>query len=95
MISKKEVEHIAKLARLGLSNKEIEKMEKELSLILDYFNLLQEVDVSETPPAFYVSFNKNVMREDKLEEKDSNISKKILNEVPDKEDDYVKVKEIL
>ena len=62
MISKKEIQHIAKLARLGLSNKEIEKMEKELSSILDHLNLLKEVDVSNTAPAFSVSLNKNVMR---------------------------------
>ena len=95
MISKKEVQHIAKLARLGLSDKEIEKIEKELFSILDYFNLLKEVDVSDTPPAFYASLNKNVMREDKAEEKDSNISKKAFNEIPDKKDDYAKVKEVL
>jgi aspartyl-tRNA(Asn)/glutamyl-tRNA(Gln) amidotransferase subunit C len=53
MINKDEVQHIAKLARLGLGEKEIEKMEKELSLILDYFNLLKEVDVSGIEPSFY------------------------------------------
>ena len=41
MISKEEVEHIAKLARLELTEKEIEKMQKDLSAILDYFDLLK------------------------------------------------------
>ena len=42
MISKDEVIKIAKLARLELTEKEIEKMQKDLSAILDYFNLLKK-----------------------------------------------------
>ncbi|MDP2664107.1 MAG: Asp-tRNA(Asn)/Glu-tRNA(Gln) amidotransferase subunit GatC, partial [bacterium] len=46
MISKEEVKHIAKLARLGLSDKEIGKFQKDLSSILDYVEKLKKVDVS-------------------------------------------------
>lgn len=46
MITKEEVQHIAKLARLGLTENEIEKFRKELSSILDYVEKLKEVDVS-------------------------------------------------
>jgi len=46
MISKKEVKHIAGLGRLQLTEKEVIKMQKELSVILDYFNLLKELDPS-------------------------------------------------
>ena len=42
MISKEEVQHIAKLARLELTEKEAEKMQKDLSEILDYFDLLKK-----------------------------------------------------
>ena len=42
MISKDEVIHIAKLARLQLSEPEIEKMQKDLSSILDYFDVLKK-----------------------------------------------------
>ncbi len=42
MISKEEVEHIAKLARLELTESEVKKMQKDLSAILDYFNLLKK-----------------------------------------------------
>ncbi|OIP76018.1 Asp-tRNA(Asn)/Glu-tRNA(Gln) amidotransferase GatCAB subunit C [bacterium (Candidatus Gribaldobacteria) CG_4_9_14_3_um_filter_36_15] len=99
MISKKEVNHIAKLARLGLGEKEIEKMEKELSLILDYFNLLKEVDVSGIEPAFYSderfkeSPARDVMREDSVEE--SKKAKKLLDSVPETKEGFVKVKAIL
>jgi len=50
MISKEEVQHIAKLARLGLTEKEIKKFQKELSSILDYIEKLKEVDVSSIEP---------------------------------------------
>lgn len=99
MISKKEVQHIAKLARLGLGEKEIEKMEKELSLILDYFNLLKEVDVSGIEPSFYSAEElkkitaSDVMREDSVEK--SKKVKKLLDSVPETKEDFVKVKTIL
>ena len=50
MISRKEVQHIAKLARLGITREEEEKFAKELSSILDYFEKLKEVDVSKVEP---------------------------------------------
>ena len=65
MISKEEVWHIAKLARLGLTEKEVEKYQKELSSILAYFEKLKEVDikgVESTPHSVKVE---NIMREDK------------------------------
>ena len=48
MIKKQQVEHIAKLARLGLSSLEIKQYQKELSKILDYMALLEQADVSST-----------------------------------------------
>ncbi len=48
MISKQEVEHIAKLARLELTPQEVGKMQKDLSSILDYFNILKQAPVSQT-----------------------------------------------
>lgn len=99
MISKKEVQHIAKLARLGLEEKEIEEMGKELSLILDYFNLLKEVDVSGIEPGFYFAEElkeitaADLMREDQVEK--SKKAKKLLDSVPETKEDFVKVKTIL
>lgn len=47
MLSKQEVKHIAKLARLGLTEKEAEKYRQELSKILDYIEKLKEADVAD------------------------------------------------
>ena len=94
MISKKEVEHIAKLARLGLSEKEMEKMEKELSSILEYFEKLKEVDVSQVEPTSHSVPIENVMREDKINEKRKEQSAKLLYLAPETKDGYLKVKSI-
>ena len=99
MISKKEVQHIAKLARLGLGKKEIEEMRKELSLILDYFNLLKEVNISGIEPSFYFAeelkkiTTSDLMREDYVEK--SKKAKKLLDSVPETKEGFVKVKTIL
>jgi len=50
MVTRKEVERVAKLARIGISKKEEEKFARELSLILDYVKKLKEVDISKTLP---------------------------------------------
>jgi len=50
MISKKDVKHIASLARLELSPKEETKMQKDLSVVLDYFDVIKRAPVSGVEP---------------------------------------------
>jgi len=64
MISKEEVKHIAKLARLGLTEEEIEKFQKELSAILDYIEKLKEVDIEGVEPMSHSIKLENVTRQD-------------------------------
>jgi len=95
MITKQEVQHIAKLARLGLREKEIEKMKGELSKILDYIEKLKEVDISKIKPTFHSVEIKNVMREDKINEKLKIKSEKLLKLAPETKNDYLKVKKVI
>jgi aspartyl-tRNA(Asn)/glutamyl-tRNA(Gln) amidotransferase subunit C len=90
MISKEEVQHIAKLARIELTEKEIEKMQKDLSEILDYFNLLKKAPKPEKT-------EKQVVKNDHLrkdEARHSQLADEIIEAAPDKKDDYIKVKAI-
>lgn len=64
MITKKDVEYVAKLARIGFSSSEIEQFTKELSAILEYIGKLNELDVSKVEPTSHVLPIKNVYRED-------------------------------
>lgn len=66
MISEEEVKHIAKLARLGLTEKEIEKFQKDLSAILDYIGKLKEVDVSKAEATSHSILLENAMRKDEI-----------------------------
>ncbi len=97
MIKRKEVQHIAKLARLGISKKEEEKFTKELSSIFDYIEKLKKVDISKIEPTSHSLRVENVMRED--EEKSSNfkskLPKRLVEMAPETKDNYIKVKSIL
>jgi len=94
MITKKDVEHIAKLARLGLGDKEVEKFQKEISLILVYVSQLQRADVSGIEPTSHITGAKNIARKDKSGNIDIEKIKKILDEVPETKENYVKVKAV-
>ncbi|MFZ1866664.1 MAG: Asp-tRNA(Asn)/Glu-tRNA(Gln) amidotransferase subunit GatC [Polyangiales bacterium] len=52
-ISLEQVLHVAKLARLTLSDEEARQMQKQLDAILGYMEGLDELDVSEVPPTFH------------------------------------------
>jgi len=64
-VSKKDVEHVARLARLGLSEEEKDTFTKQLSDILDYANILNKLDTKKTEPTSHAVPMKNVLREDK------------------------------
>ena len=66
MLTKDEVKHIAKLARLGLMEKEILKFQKELSSILGYIEKLKEVDISGVEPTSHSVLLENIMRQDEV-----------------------------
>jgi aspartyl-tRNA(Asn)/glutamyl-tRNA(Gln) amidotransferase subunit C len=94
MISKKEVEHIAKLARLGLTEQETEKMRKELSSILDYIEKLKEVNISKVKPTSHSIKVENVMRKDEARSLKSEARIKIIEQTPEIKSGYLKVKSI-
>lgn len=63
-----QVRHIAKLARLGLSEDELKKFSTQLTNILQYVEVLGEVDTSNVEPTNQVTGLTNVMRPDVLSE---------------------------
>jgi aspartyl-tRNA(Asn)/glutamyl-tRNA(Gln) amidotransferase subunit C len=65
-LTRSEVEHVARLARIALSPDELERMREQLSAILDSIALLQEVDVAEVPPTAQVTGLARVLRPDRV-----------------------------
>ena len=64
MIDEKEVQHVARLARLKLSPDELKRFSSQLSKVLDYIKQLNEVDTSSVEPMSHPLDLKNVFRED-------------------------------
>ena len=63
-LTREEVEHIADLAKLGLTEEEVEKFREQLSAILDYAAVLKRLDTDAIPPTASVLPLSNVMRTD-------------------------------
>src|SRR6056297_1625521 len=89
MISKEEVQHIANLARLRLTDEEIKEMQKDLDSILDYVEKLQEVDTEGIELSLPSGHD---FRSDEPEE--SEVASKLRDQAPNEEDGYFKVKSI-
>ena len=92
MLDKEEIEHLAKLAKLELTEIEKEKLIKDLSAILDYAAKLKEVDTSGIEPTAYALGLKNVMREDVASQKEA--SQTLIQQAKELKDNYIKTKAI-
>ncbi|MDO8667521.1 MAG: Asp-tRNA(Asn)/Glu-tRNA(Gln) amidotransferase subunit GatC [bacterium] len=95
LLSKQEIQHIAKLARLDLTETELEKYGGQLSNVLNYIDQLKEVDVSGVEPTAQVTGLTNVLREDKAEDWDKKEIEQALADAPEKEDRFIKVKRVI
>lgn len=93
MISIKEVEHVALLARLELTGEEKEVYARQLSDILDHARKLQQLDTRNVPPTAHVLPLQNVFREDRVGEHLP--VEKVLANAPDRQDDFFKVPRII
>lgn len=91
-LSIEDVRKVALLARLRLSDEETERMQQQLSSILDYMALLQEVDVSDVPPTAQVTDVVNVLRLDEV--RPSLPVDEALSDAPAREGDYFQVKPV-
>ena len=92
-LDRDQVQHIALLALLGLTEAEIEKFSLQLSDILDNFEILNEVDTSNVTPATQAVYLQNVLRED--EAANSYPQADILANAPEEDESCFKVKAIL
>ncbi|MBI2845783.1 MAG: Asp-tRNA(Asn)/Glu-tRNA(Gln) amidotransferase subunit GatC [Chloroflexi bacterium] len=87
-IDRRQVEHIAELAKLELTPEEIEIFASQLSVILEHFRSLQEVDTGGIPPTAQVIPLRNVLRQDEVVP--SLPTEDVLSNAPHKEKGYIK-----
>ncbi|MGK9368545.1 Asp-tRNA(Asn)/Glu-tRNA(Gln) amidotransferase subunit GatC [Melioribacter sp. Ez-97] len=92
-VTKKDVEYIAKLARLKFNDEEIGKYTEELNEILNYMDKLNELNTEEVEPLSHPIENINVFREDKLVESIDRAD--ALKNAPAKDEEFFKVPKVI
>jgi aspartyl-tRNA(Asn)/glutamyl-tRNA(Gln) amidotransferase subunit C len=92
MINVQEVEKLAKLARINLTNEEKESLAKEIDLILDYVGQVQEVSASFEHNQGGLN---NIVREDENPHESGIFTRELIERAPDKKGDLIRVKNIL
>jgi aspartyl-tRNA(Asn)/glutamyl-tRNA(Gln) amidotransferase subunit C len=92
-LTPEQVRHIARLARLGLTDADVEKFSHQLSEILDYFDRLKAVNTDDVPPTAYPLDLHNIMRDD--QPLPASETEDILANAPLREGDYFRVRAIL
>jgi aspartyl-tRNA(Asn)/glutamyl-tRNA(Gln) amidotransferase subunit C len=93
MVGREEVLHVARLARLELSEAELERMREQLNAILGYIDRLKELDVSGVEPTAHVVPLVDVMRDD--EPAPSLAPEAMLKNAPDRVGDLFRVPRII
>ncbi len=92
-LSKDEVLHVARLARIGLTDADVEKFQHQLSNILDNFEVLSQIDTEGVEPTAYTLPIENVMAPD--EPIDSLDASDVLANAPLQQDGYLRVRAVL
>ena len=92
-IDRKEVEHVAQLARLTFDETQIETFLEQLNTILDYFDKLQELDTGDIEPTSHAVIVNNVFRTD--EAKQSPDKGLLLKNAPSQEKGCFKVPKVI
>lgn len=93
MIDRKETKHISELARIGVTDEDLEKFSQDLSSVLDWIKKMEKIDVSGVAPTNHITGMENVFRDD--QERDFSDKEKIIELFPERKDNYDKVKSVL
>jgi aspartyl-tRNA(Asn)/glutamyl-tRNA(Gln) amidotransferase subunit C len=97
-ITRQDVEHVARLARLALSEEEKERFTQQLGSILTYIEKMSALDTKNVPPTSHVLPLSNVWREDKVEPSipaTLGSPQEILANAPEREGSLFKVKKVI
>ena len=92
-LSLDEVRNIAALARVRMTDEELERMRDQMSNILENFDVLQEVDTEGVDPTGHSSGINTVMRDD--DPRESVPVEDVLANAPDREEDFIRIRAVL
>ena len=94
-ITREDVEHIAKLARIKLTDEEKTKLTEELGSILTYVSKLNEIDTTGVEPTAQVTGLENVFRKDDAAQWYEGNPHDLVEAAPDHDGEYVRVKGVM
>jgi len=99
-ITKKDVEHVARLGRVELSEEEKEKFTSQLEGILNYVGQLEKLDTKNIAPTSYaITQNKSeklmIGREDICKESSHELRENLLNNAPQRDGNFFRVKKVI
>jgi len=92
-LTREEVLHIARLARLGVSDEEVDRLSQQLSNIMGHFEVLQKVDTEGVPPTAQSVDLKSVMQSDEVEPSLS--AEQVLKNAPVSDDGFIRIRPVL
>lgn len=92
-VSREDVEYVAKLARIELTDEEKDTLASQLSSILGHIEKLNELDTDEVEPTFHVLDVRNVFREDEV--RPSLPTGEIMKNAPERDGDFFRVPKII
>jgi aspartyl-tRNA(Asn)/glutamyl-tRNA(Gln) amidotransferase subunit C len=90
-----DVKAIALLARVGVSETDVERLREQFSAILEYVEILNELDVSHVEEAKHMIDFENVYREDVVTVDDEQLRKDLMENVPRAKDGFIVVSAVL
>lgn len=93
-LTKEEVEHVAFLARIGVTDEDVVRYQKDLSSVLAYFEELNAVNTDDVEPIGHITGMTNVFRSDMAQDADKDVKENIMKNMPQTKDGYVKVKSL-
>ncbi len=93
LLTKEEIKKISELCKIELSESEVEKMQKDLAVVLDYVSELEKVDTTGVEEISQVTGLENVLRPDRAEY--SELRDAIIANFPESKDGFLKIKSIL
>lgn len=93
-LSREEILKIARLAHIEVTEDELAVFQDKISSVLDYVGQLQEIDLKGVEPTAHVSGVTNVLRPDEVKSCEAATRERLLESMPAREGDYLKVKAI-
>lgn len=92
-IDRETVNHVAELARLALSDDELQRLQEQLSLILEHINVIAEADTSQVPATAHILPIDTIMRADQPIAPANTVE--LVENAPAHEDSYIRVRAVL